>query len=50
VVEWQLNQHFKDHLCSHHQENNDKNRDGPQNVCLLTIQPPDAAAGLKMFY
>jgi len=28
----------------------DKERDGPQNVSLLAIQPPDAASSLKIFY
>jgi hypothetical protein len=28
----------------------DKVRDGLRNVCLLTIQPPDTASSLRIFY
>jgi hypothetical protein len=28
----------------------DEDRDGPQNIGLLTIQPPDMAASLRIFY
>jgi len=37
VVEWGVNQHFDNHPC-------------PQNVGLLAIQPPDAAARQRIFF
>jgi len=41
VAEWQANQRFEDHVCPR-QFHDDK--DGPQNVGLLAIQPPKTAA------
>jgi hypothetical protein len=49
VFECRVNQHLEENLCSYHQQN-DEDRDGPQNVGLLTIQPPDADASPRIFY
>jgi len=47
VAEWQANQRFEDHVCPH-QFHDDK--DGPQNVGLLAIQPPKTAASPRILY
>ena len=49
VAKWQLSQCFKHHLCPHHQVT-DEDRDCPPHATLLTIQPPDMAASLRIFY
>jgi hypothetical protein len=41
---------FKDLLCPRHQLPDDEDRDGPWNVGLQDIQPPDAAASPRIFY
>jgi hypothetical protein len=47
VAEWQANQRFEDHVCPH-QFHDDK--DGPQNIGLLAIQPPKTAASPRILY
>jgi len=47
VAEWQANQHFENHICPR-QFHDDK--DGPQNVGLLAIQPPKIAATQRTLY
>ena len=41
---------FKDLLCPRHQLPNDEDRDGPWNVGLRAIKPPDVAASPRIFY
>jgi len=53
VVEWQVNQRSEDHLCPYHQETHlpdTRDRDGPQNVCLPTIQSTNMAVSPRIFY
>lgn len=50
MFEWRVNQCVKDHLCPRHQFPDDKDRDSPQNVGLLAMQPHDAVARLSIFY
>jgi len=49
VFECRVNQRLEDYFCSCYQQN-DEDRDGPRNVGLLTIQPPDADASPRIFY
>jgi hypothetical protein len=41
---------FKDLLCPRHQLPDDEEREGPWNVGLHAIQPPDVAASPRIFY
>ena len=53
MVEWWVNQHFEDHLCPWYQGTQvpgDKDRDGPQNIGNLAIQPPNMAVSSRIFY
>ena len=53
MVEWWVNQHFEDQLCPWYQGTEfpgDKDRDGPQNIGLLAIQPPDMTTCPTIFY
>lgn len=53
MVEWQVNQCSEDHVCPCYRETqfpDSRDRDGPQNVGLLTIQPPNTAFSPRMCY
>jgi hypothetical protein len=50
AVEWRINQRCEGHFCPLHHESDEVDRDGPQTVALLTIQPPDAADRPRIFY
>ena len=53
MVEWQDYQCSEDHLCPYHQEPefpDTRDRDGPQNVGLPTIQPPSMIVSCSVFY
>jgi hypothetical protein len=57
MIEQVVNQLFENHLCFGHQGSSvvsysvlwSKNRDGSQNIGLLTVQPPDVAASPESF-
>jgi hypothetical protein len=44
VAEQRVKQRSKDHLCCHHQRNDNWNNEGSQNIGLPAVQPPDMAA------
>jgi hypothetical protein len=53
LIEWRVYQRSEDNLCPCHQETqfrHTRDRDGPQNVGLLTIQPPNMAVSSRIFY
>jgi len=49
LVELQVNWYFEISCCTHYNSCDDDNRDGPWNVALLAVQPPDAAASSRRF-
>jgi hypothetical protein len=50
VAERKIQQHYENHLSSHHQETDNENWDGSQNSGSFTFQSPDMANSPRQFH